>query len=99
MTGPSFVKIPARAAGAGLSATDWAVLHAIALHADKDGKAFPSMDRIAKIVGIQRNNVPRAIARLEERNLLRRSRSPRPTGGWQVSHYELIFEPLGGCHV
>jgi hypothetical protein len=91
----TFVKIPARAVRAKLSATDWEVLHAIALHADKDGRAFPSMARIAAIIGITRNNVPRSIARLEERGLLRRKRVPRPNGGWQVSHYELIFEPLG----
>jgi RIO-like serine/threonine protein kinase len=90
-----FAKIPARAARAKLSATDWGVLHAIALHADKEGRAFPSMARIAEIVGIQRNNVPRSIERLEERRLLRRKRMTKPNGGWQVSHYQLVFEPLG----
>ena len=91
----TFGKVPARAVRAGLSANEWAVLHAIALHADKAGRAFPSMARIAGLVGILRGNVPRAIARLEEHHLLRRKRVPRPNGGWQVSHYELIFEPLG----
>lgn len=90
-----FAKIPARAASAQLSATDWAVLHAIGLHADKEGRAFPSMARIAEIIQKRRNHVPRSLARLEKLGLLRRKRVPRPTGGWQVSHYELLFEPLG----
>jgi hypothetical protein len=90
-----FARIPAKAARAKLSATDWAVLHAIGLHADKDGKAFPSMARIAEIAGLKRNHVPRSVARLEQRSLLRRERMPRPNGGWQVTHYELFYEPIG----
>jgi len=91
----NFSRVPAKAARAKLSQTDWAVLHAIGLHADKAGIAFPSMARISEITGIARNNIPRSIARLEERGLLRRKRVPKSGGGWQVSHYELIFEPLG----
>ena len=91
----SFSRVPAKAVRAKLRQTDWAVIHAIGLHADKDGRAFPSMARIAEIVGIQRNNIPRSIGRLEERGLLRRKRLPKPNGGWQVSHYELVFDPLG----
>ena len=90
-----FARIPAKAGTAKLSATDWAVLHVIALHADKDGRAFPGMGRIAGIIGIKRYNVPRSIARLEQRGLLRRQRVPRPKGGWQVNHYELVYEPIG----
>jgi hypothetical protein len=91
----SFARVPARAATARLGKIDWAVLHAICLHADKDGRAFPSMARIAQIAGIKRNHVPRSAARLEKRGLLRRNRMPRPNGGWQVTHYEILFEPLG----
>jgi hypothetical protein len=90
-----FARIPAKAATAKLTQTDWAVLHAIGLHADKDGRAFPSMARIAEITGIKRHNVARAIGRIERRGLLRRHRVPRPNGGWQVNHYELVYEPLG----
>jgi hypothetical protein len=89
-----FACIPAKAATAKLSATDWAVLHVIGLHADKDGRAFPSMSRIAEIIGMKRKNIPRTIKRLEECALLRRRRVPRPAGGW-VNHYELVFEPIG----
>ena len=90
-----FARVPAQAVRCDLSATDWQVLHAIALHADKDGRAFPSMARIAKITGINRSNVPRAIARLEKGGLLLRNRVPKPDGGWQVNHYQLVYEPIG----
>ena len=91
----NFSRIPAKAARAKLSQTDWSVLNAIGLHADKAGGAFPSMARIAEITGIKRPNVARSIGRIEQRGLLRRHRVPRPNGGWQVNHYELVFEPLG----
>jgi hypothetical protein len=90
-----FARIPAKAATAKLSATDWAVLHVIGMHADKDGRAFPSMARIAEITGIKRHNVARAIGRIEKRDLMRHDRVPRPNGGWQVNHYQLLYEPLG----
>jgi hypothetical protein len=92
----TFAKMPARAASANLRGTDWAVLHAIALHVDKKGRAFPSMERIATITGINRSNVPRALDRLERRGLLRRRRVRKGAGGWQVNNYELIFDPLPG---
>ena len=90
-----FARIPAKAARAKLSATDWAVLHVIGLHADKDGRAYPSMARIAEITGIKRHNVARAIGRIEQRGLMRHNRVPRPNGGWQVNQYQLLYEPLG----
>jgi hypothetical protein len=89
-----FSRMPAKAATAKLSATDWAVLHAIGLHADSAGRAFPSMARLAEITGMKRKNIPRTIKRLEERALLRHRRVPRPAGGW-VNHYEMVFEPIG----
>jgi hypothetical protein len=89
-----FARIPAKAAIAKLSAADWAVLHVIGLHADKDGRAFPSMARVAEIIGIKRKNIPRTVARLVQRGLLRRHRVPRPAGGW-VNQYEMVFEAIG----
>jgi hypothetical protein len=88
-------RIPAKAALADLSKTDWAVLHAICLHVDREGRAFPSMTRISEIAQIWRNHVPRSVARLEKQGLLRCRRVPRPTGGWQANHYEIIYEPIG----
>lgn len=91
----SFARVPASAVHAELSATDFKVLLAISLHADRDGRAFPSMARVAEIIGIRRGDIPRSLKRLEECGLMRRQRVPRPKGGWQVNHYELVYEPLG----
>lgn len=90
-----FAKVPARAVRCRVSAIDWQVLHAVALHADTDGRAFPSMARIAVIAGINRSNVPRAIGRLEQSGLMVRNRTRKPSGGWQVNHYQLLYEPIG----
>src|SRR5262249_51569058 len=90
----TFARMPARAASANLRRTDWAVLHVIALHADKKGRAFPSMETIAAIIGINRSNVPRALNHLERSGLLRRHRVRRGAGGWQVNNYELVYEPF-----
>ena len=89
-----FAKIPAKALSANLWAIDWAVLAALGLHADKVGRAFPSMARIAALIGTKRNNIPRSLHRLETQGLLRRHRVRKPGGGWHVTHYELVFEPL-----
>ena len=90
-----FALMSAKAARAELSATDFKVLLAIGLHADKDGRAFPSMARVAEIIGVRRGDIPRSLNRLEECGLLRRQRAPRAKGGWQVNRYELVYEPLG----
>lgn len=67
-----FAKVPPRAAGAlELGAQDFRVLIAIAAHADNDGKAFPSLSRVASLTGIARKNIPRSISRLEKAGLLR----------------------------
>ena len=66
MTGEvKFSRIPARAAGMELTATDWAVLHVICLHADKAGQAYPSLARIAALARIRRNHVSRSTKRLD----------------------------------
>src|SRR5262249_33319116 len=88
---PKFSRIPARAAGMSLTATDWSVLHAICLHADRDGKAFPSMARIASLCRMRRPHVARTIGRLEELGLLRRERSRRGHG-WANNLYQIIYE-------
>jgi hypothetical protein len=67
MTGEvKFSRIPARAAGMDLTATDWSVLHVICLHADKAGHAYPSMARIGNLCRIARRHVARSAKRLEE---------------------------------
>jgi hypothetical protein len=88
-----FSRIPARAAGMKLTATDWQVLHAIALHADRRGQAFPSLGRIALIAGILRNHVPRSIKHLEKFSLLKSWRV-RQDSKWANTHYQLIFDEV-----
>jgi helix-turn-helix protein len=91
-----FARLPARAAGMDLTATDWSVLHAICLHADRDGKAFPSMARIASLCRIERRHVARSINRLENLRLLRRERVRRGNG-WANNEYKILFdEPAAG---
>lgn len=91
----TFARVPARAAGLGMSSTDWSVLHAICLHADRDGLAFPGMARLAAITGLRRKNLPRTILRLENHELLRRERAPRGKG-WGATGYRILFAPAAG---
>ena len=86
-----FSRIPARAAGFDLTATDWAVLHVICLHADKSGHAYPSLSRIASIARIRRNHVSRSTKRLENFGLLRSKRLARGAG-WANTTYEIVFD-------
>lgn len=91
MTETRFARMPMAAAGAGLTATDWAVLHVICMHIDKAGCAYPSLARIAQIAGIRRNHVSRSTKRLEELGLLRSRRLSRGSG-WANTHYEVVFD-------
>lgn len=68
------------------------MLVAIAAHANGDGKAYPSLARIAAATRIDRRHVPRSISRLEDAGLLRRRRRKGERGGWDRTTYELIFE-------
>ncbi len=63
-----------------MSATDWRVYAAIALHADSYGRAYPGMTTIALISGVRRQDVPRTISRLEKLGLLRREPRAGPNG-------------------
>jgi hypothetical protein len=96
-----FARIPTRVAAAGnLGALDLRVYIAIAGHANGDGKAYPSLARIAALTGAKRKNIPRSISRLEDASLLRRSRRQTERGGWDRSTYEIIFaEPVGSCEI
>jgi hypothetical protein len=88
-----FACIPARAASIrGLGAYDLRVLIAIALHADGEGRAYPSLALIASRAGIARHNVSRSIVRLEKAGLFRHHRRKGETGVWAHSVYEIIFE-------
>jgi hypothetical protein len=88
-----FARIPAHAASVrGLSGRDWQILTCIALHADKEGGAFPSLSRISKITNIDRRHIPRSIARIEAVGLLRHHPRKSDTGAWANSVYEIVFD-------
>jgi hypothetical protein len=73
MTAGRFARIPARAGSMReLSGGDLRVLITIGAHADGEGRAYPSMTTIAGITGLRREDVPRAVRRLEHAGLLRR---------------------------
>jgi predicted transcriptional regulator len=85
-----YARIPERALSCReLSATDWRVFFCIALHADSLGRAYPGMTLIAKMVGIRRGDVPRAILHLEQVGILRRERRQHRTGGPDSNLYVL----------
>lgn len=72
---------PVGAAMNGATRSEWAVLFALYLHADANGKAYPSIGRIARTIGLDpisgRRSVTRALAALEKRIPLVRVR-PQP---------------------
>jgi hypothetical protein len=68
-----FGRIPPAAAGISLSGDRaWRVYIAIAGHADKTGRAFPALSRIATLTGIDRKRLPTIIDELELAGLIRR---------------------------
>jgi DNA-binding IscR family transcriptional regulator len=93
-TNGSFACIPGRVVGMqDLRAYDFRVLVAIAMCADKQGRARPSHSHIASTTGIDRRNVPRAITRLEKAGLMRHRQQKGQAGGWTHSVYEILFDP------
>ena len=99
MTGKRFSMVPLSAANIReLGAQDLRTLIALASHANGDGRAYPSLTRLAAITGIDRRGVCRSIGHLETAGLIRRQRQ-RLKGqaeSWGRTSYELIF---GDCEV
>jgi hypothetical protein len=88
--GERYARIPAHAVGCRkLSAADWRVLAAIALHADAAGQAYPGMTTIAALAGMRRSDVPRSIRRLEQHGILRRERRAHSSGSPDANLYAL----------
>jgi len=88
-----FARIPQRAVGCReLSARVWRVLACIALHADKDGRAWPSLTTIAAITDIDRSKIPALIKRLIAAGLLRATRRRDHAGDAASTLYDIIFE-------
>lgn len=104
----AFFRAPARAIGTlegvrpdgsryktKLTGADWSVLAVICLHADRNGRAFPSQSRIGDLTGIARRHVPRTINRLIEIGLLGAERVRNDNGAWQNTVYQIKFRPDG----
>jgi hypothetical protein len=90
--GERYARIPAHAVGCRkLSAADWRVLAAIALHTDAAGQAYPGMTTIAALAGMRRSDVPRSIRRLEQHGILRRERRAHSSGSPDANLYVLAF--------
>jgi Helix-turn-helix domain len=90
--GERYARIPAHAVGCHeLSAADWRVLAAIALHANAAGQAYPGMTTIAALASMRRSDVPRSIRRLEQHGILRRERRAHSSGSPDTNLYVLVF--------
>jgi Helix-turn-helix domain len=84
-----FARIPHRvAAMSNLSGCDLRVFIAIAVHADIDGLAWPSMATIAAMTDIGRGDIPRSIRRLERAGLIRREGRHGDAG---ANVYRILF--------
>lgn len=64
-----------------------AVYHLLAYFAGKEGKAFPSLSTMEKMLGASRPTILKAIAKLEKRNLIR---VVRGGGGREVNQFYLL---------
>jgi hypothetical protein len=71
MSAPHFGIIPRRVAGLRLPGREHAVLDVIAVHADKhSGKAYLSLERIARETGLHKRKVPARICRLVDKGVI-----------------------------
>jgi hypothetical protein len=75
-----------------LGARDIRVLIAIGAHADADGKAFPSLARIAELASVDRCKVPGCIRRLEAVKLICSQRRRDDAGDWNSTLYQVMLE-------
>ena len=97
-TGERWAKLAARAvADRRLNATDVRVLAAIGIYAGRDGTAWPSQDRIAVDVGVERATVCRAIKRLRICGYLDRYRRRTPRGHFR-NVYRLLYPAYVPLH-
>ncbi|MFO0868446.1 MAG: helix-turn-helix domain-containing protein [Pirellulales bacterium] len=66
-----------------------AVYCAIARHADKNGKAHPSMQRIADVAGVSKGNAKSSVAALIARGFLSRTNRRKADGSADSPLYRL----------
>ena len=82
--------MPIAAAATTLGARALRVLIAIAAHADRQGRAFPSLARIAEMTGIDRRGIPIEVAALVRAGFLLREPRASKNG---VNRYTIVLMP------
>lgn len=86
--------------GSVANATYKSVLFALASRAKKDGKAWPSLDRLAQDSGISRRQLIRIIADLEKVGILKVIRTQVRPGQNRSNQYQLFpgidIDSIGG---
>jgi hypothetical protein len=93
--GEPFAKVPARVASCNLGGRALRVLIAIASHADREGRAYPSLGRIAALTGIDRRNLPALIAELNAAGLVRKDARKGDRGVWSTTVYRIASDAEG----
>ena len=69
------------------------ILVALRLHADREGRAFPSLATLARLSGMGKSTIVRKLSELECSGHLRRSKKRLPSGEWAQTEYELLPHP------
>ena len=69
------------------------ILVALRLHADREGRAFPSLATLARLSGMGKSTIVRKLSELECSGHLRRSKKRLPSGEWAQTEYELLPTP------
>jgi DNA-binding transcriptional ArsR family regulator len=55
----------------------WAALVALLLHCDAEGRCYPSLTTIAKVAGLERRTLTKALKALDDAGVIRRERHGR----------------------
>ncbi|MCM1323846.1 MAG: helix-turn-helix domain-containing protein [Acetobacter sp.] len=76
-----------------LKSTDLRVYLSIQGFANSDGYCFPSIAKIATILGVCRRTVERSLSRLEKEKVIARSKRIKQDGGYTSNGYYLKLDP------
>lgn len=76
-----------------LTSTDLRVYLSIQGFANQEGYCFPSIAKIATILGVCRRTVERSLSRLEKEQVIARSKRIKNDGGYTSNGYYLTLEP------
>ena len=86
-----FAHVSVEAASSQIGARAFRVLIAITSHADREGRADPSLARIGEINGIDRRRVPLKIATVVNAGLTRREHRPDQAGDAATNLYTMVY--------